>query len=642
MSLHRLLPFPLFALLVCVSACDNGSVDRPTSTATPTRTFTETSTPTVTRTRTPVPTATGVPSATATLTPPEPTATASPIPPSATATASPVPTRTPTQASDVLQIRVGRAFVDAGATALIDVALSTGGKDVGGLQNDLLFDNTIVQLSAASRCRINPAIGDRLDNCQGDPGSITEPCKTLNRNLVQCGSFPQPSGCPENARGNISRFRGIVAATAVPNSVPIPSTVVYTCEFNVVDRARLPQAILNTSFIAADPRGNRLPDLTGTNGLITISARVAATAFGGARSLLVYVEDANGLPTSGTMQILNQAVAFTRSSATLNLADELAETVPADTVIWLTFGAPTPTPTSTQGAATATPSQVVEPSATPTEVVEPSATPTEIVLPTATPIPASATPTMTATPPPSSTPTEPPPATATNSPTATESPVPTPTATEAVPATATVTVSPSPSSTPSVTLTPSVTATPTATPSATATVPPIVQILASSAQPVAGVVDIDIVLDAEVDNVGGVQNDLLFDSNVVNLASASECRINPAIGDRLPNCEEDPELITAPCKTLSRLLVNCGGSPQPSGCPAGAGSNIRRFRGVIGATAVPNRNAIPDGVLYTCTFTVVNPAGLPATIDVSRPVASDPRGERLEPVGSLDGIVFAP
>lgn len=603
----------LLGLMFLSSACDSSSVDRPGSTPTPTHSPTATVPATVTRTSTPLPTATNVPTQTSSPTPSLPSATATDVPPTFTATATPVPTRPATPTPEGLQIQVARAFVDSSETVLVDVFLATGGNSVGGMQNDLLFDNTIVALSAASRCRINPAIGDRLDNCLGEPEEITEPCKTLNRNLVQCGSFPQPSGCPENARGNTSRFRGIVAATGVPNSNPIPSTVVYTCEFDIVDRARLPHAILNTSFIAADPSGNRLGDLTGVDGLITIKARVDATALAGSQTLLLNVADADGFPSAGTAQILDETIAFTRTGTQLILARGLGETVPADSVIWLALAAATPTPTPTvtvQVPATATATEAA--TATPTEVAAtPTATAAEA---TATPTSGDPTPTQDVA---TATPTSPP---ITASPTATAIVTATPTQG----ATNTATASPSASATPIPTITPAV------------------LMLASSGVPVAGVVDMDIVLDAVVDNVGGVQNDLLFDSNVVDLASAAECRINPAIGDRLPNCEEDPEVITAPCKTLSRLLVNCGGTPQPSGCPVGAGPNIRRFRGVLGATAVPNKNTIPNGILYTCTFTVVDESQLPMSVTLTRPVASDPFGERIEPVATLDGTIFAP
>lgn len=676
MKVPSLFPLLPVALLAAFAGCDSSSVDRPeepTPTATVTRTPSQTQTPTrtfpVAATSTPAPTNTVptlfTPSATATATGASATAT-----PTATATPPVTSTPTPTGAA----VDVARAFADADDLAVVDVELVTGGAAVGGMQNDLLFDNTIIGLSAASRCRINPAIGDRLANCEEDPENITEPCKTLARSLVQCGTVPQPEGCPDGTRGNISRFRAIIAATAVPNDNPIPNTVLYSCEFEVLDRNRLPQAVLNRNLIVADPTGGRLTQFEARDGEVTIAARVSANALPGANQLLIYPEDAAGFPSSGTVDVLGQLVGFNRTGTRLALVPALDRMIPADTVIFLaTSTAPSPTPTTPLPTSTPASPSTATPTSPATATAIPTSTATQPPLPTATEVPPTATPSETPTEEPAATatalPTRTPVPTATAEPTFTATPVETPTsapsATDTVAATPSATATPEP---PTATATPIPTDTPTLVPTATVTfsrtpsftatpVPPTATATATATEEEAtptpaaivsifdtaasgGQVVVDIRLEAPDGNVGGVQNDIVFDNTVVALSGESACRINPAIGTAPLNCDEDPEFVTEPCKTLSRLLVDCDEDPLPSGCPEGADGTISRFRGVIGATAVPNQNTIPDGVLYTCTFSVVDELALPTVLQVSKVVASDPIGNRLEPAVGVDGQVF--
>ena len=51
-----------------------------------------------------------------------------------------------------------------------------------------------------------------------------------------------------------------------------------------------------------------------------------------------------------------------------------------------------------------------------------------------------------------------------------------------------------------------------------------------------GKVDVSVVLRSEGSPVGGGQNDLLYDTTIIDLERTSSCRIAPEIGDRLPNC----------------------------------------------------------------------------------------------------------
>jgi len=339
------------------------------------------------------------------------------------------------------EIAEGRASVSA--------ILRSEGGNVGGMQNDILFDSSVVNLPGVARCTINPAIGTGLENCDDDPANITEPCKTLSRNLVNCGTTPTAPGCDGQA-ANISRFRGIIAATAVPNNNAIPDgAVLYTCSFDVVNEAGFPTTLSNVNVVASDPFGVRL-DSTGTG----------ATIGGGGTD-----------PT------------------------------------------PTPTPEVIDGVRVNVGNAIVATDNT---------------------------------------------------------------------------------------------------------------------------ARVDVVLLG--DDVGGMQNDILFDSSIVNLTGVARCTINPAIGTGLENCDEDPANITEPCKTLSRNLVNCGTTPTAPGCD-GQGANISRFRGIIAATAVPNNNSIPSGtVLYSCNFDVINAGALPTTLTNTNIVASDPFGVRLDASGSNGSI----
>lgn len=161
-----------------------------------------------------------------------------------------------------IELSVGE--VEAGA-ARVDVVLRSEGGNVGGMQNDILFDSSIVNLSAVNRCTINAAIGTADDGCEEDP--VVGPCKTLSRNLVNCGANPSAPGC-DGQPGNVSRFRGIIAATAVPNNNAIPDgSILYSCIFDVVDGSSLPTTLNNVNVVASDPFGVRL-NATGTNGTV--------------------------------------------------------------------------------------------------------------------------------------------------------------------------------------------------------------------------------------------------------------------------------------------------------------------------------------------------------------------------------------
>lgn len=376
-----------------------------------------------------------------------------------------------------VQIDIGSAGRDANDKVFIPVSLDSGRFSVGGTQNDILFDNTVLSLPSVARCRINPALDSQNPECENDPNEVTAPCKNLISSLDVCGDEPQPDGCPPGAGPEITRFRSLMTSFAVPVFNPIPDGVMYTCEFDVLDVDGLPAPLTNGAIAASEPMGKVIFDVIGGDGEVT------------------------------------------------------AETPP-------------------------------------------------------TPAEATATHTL-----------------------------------------------PAPSSTPTLSRTPTLTPTGTVPPT-----PEGIQIIVGSVGADGeGNAVVPVSMFAGGANVGGMQNDILFDNTIVGLASANSCRLNPAIGTP-DECFEDPEEVTLPCKTMNRRLRVCGADPQPAGCPEDAGDNISVFRGLIASTAVQTTNPLPDGLLYTCTFTVIDPERLPAALINSNAVVSNPFGIRLLVV-AIDGAV---
>jgi hypothetical protein len=125
-------------------------------------------------------------------------------------------------------------------------------------------------------------------------------------------------------------------------------------------------------------------------------------------------------------------------------------------------------------------------------------------------------------------------------------------------------------------------------------------------------VAVDVILTtSQGEEVAGTQNDITFDpADGANLAALNRCVIDPVISDDAANCEDDPN--SGPCKQLNRALDDVEGG--------------RRFRGLI--LSLSNTTIIPDGVLYTCTFTVASDAAIETVIPLacSNQGASDPAG----------------
>ena len=257
------------------------------------------------------------------------------------------------------------------------------------------------------------------------------------------------------------------------------------------------------------------------------------------------------------------------------------------------FGnAPTPVPTITPPA----PTETVPPTLTPTPTVTPTVTltrtrvPTNTAVPTNTPAPPTATRTTTRT------------ATITSTRTATQTATKPPSTTTPT-NTATTTTAP--------TTAPTATNTPTQTPQATQTATPttMVSSAAINLNSVSGAAGDTVTISATL--VGGnnqfaaTSNDIVYDSTQVDVALKTtngkpDCSINPAIN--------------ADSAVGKGLSVG-----QPTSPPA-----MKILR--VGVLATDNVNIIPDGLLFTCNFTINAAATTGAKTLQNTPRASDPSG----------------
>lgn len=169
----------------------------------------------------------------------------------------------PSIAGAEVQLVIGTVGVREPNQAVVEVTVT--GQSVGGTQNDILFDRSIVDLPSVTRCRIAPAISAAHPDCDEEMPLL--PCKTMVRDLVDCGATPSAPGCSGQS-AQTGRFRAVVAAIAAPNNNTIRSgSVVYTCVFDVVDRSRLPAVLSNANIVISDPYGRRL-EASGRNGAI--------------------------------------------------------------------------------------------------------------------------------------------------------------------------------------------------------------------------------------------------------------------------------------------------------------------------------------------------------------------------------------
>lgn len=257
-----------------------------------------------------------------------------------------------------MQIEVGTS-VAAGDTVSITVSLATGAASVAGTQNDLVFDNTAVDLASAASCTIEASISDQQAGCDNDPPA--GPCKALSRSLVVCGGSPQPEGCPVSATNTLSRFRGIIAATGQPNENTIPNGPLYHCNFTVKDAGNLPSVIRNLQALASTPDSEPIDGVVAIDGGVTFGAHVVIGSPAGGTSLVLSTSEASDFPLAGEIRVGSQIVGYVRSGGAFELDAPLAHAVAAGDVVELIIpplpaSTPTPTRTATPTAtATVTP-----------------------------------------------------------------------------------------------------------------------------------------------------------------------------------------------------------------------------------------------------------------------------------------------
>ena len=279
--------------------------------------------------------------------------------------------------------------------------------------------------------------------------------------------------------------------------------------------------------------------------------------------------------------------------------------VGANGSIMVTLIGPSVTPTSTPTITptftpTATPTST--PTATPTFTPTDTPTVTPTFTPTSTP---TETPTFTPTNTPTDTPTNTPTATPTFTPTDTPTFTPTDTPTE----TPTVTPTSTDTSTPTITPTPTPTDTPTETPTVTST-PLIVHIDLGSGTALPGsTIGITATLTTSGLMVAATGNDIAFDPTKVDL-QPTDCVVNPSLNKAL-----SADVVSAPGDPMKVVRVFVQGPPI-------------------------NTSAIPDGLLYTCTFSVKG--GTPPatyTLTNSTQIAFDPDAMSLSSVVGMDGSI---
>ncbi|HYD47519.1 MAG TPA: hypothetical protein VEB21_04195 [Terriglobales bacterium] len=504
--------------------------------------------------------------------------------------------------------------------ATISVVLRTGGAFVSGAQNDILFDTRAVSLPAANACRINAAIGTNEAGCEEDP--VVGPCKTLSRNLVVCGANPSAPGC-EGQPAYMSRFRGIVAATAVPNNNTIADgAVLYTCEFNVTEASRLPALLRNANPVASNHTGARL-DTTTADGAVLSATQTS-----------VEINVGSGAPNASDRATVSVTLIGHGAGATQNdiLFDSTRVNLTSTSQcrIYPSIGTEAvgcdsdppvgpckslnrhlascseiPTPAGCEGqpatmkrfrgivAATGVPNSNVIPSGSVLYTCE-----FEVVNRTRLPAVLANAKTIAST--------------------------PAGVRLNATGASGVIQAGAAPTATP--------------IPTATPTGRPVEINLGTWTYDGTGQALIDVTLVGN--GVGGIQNDILFDATVVQLSSASQCRVNSALAENAPGCAESPP--RGPCLSISRQLVSCATTPRPVGCE-GQATTTARLRAIVAGTTVRDAEAVPSGsVLYTCAFDVIDPARLPAILRNANLHASTLDGDRLSASGSSGLILPAP
>jgi hypothetical protein len=130
------------------------------------------------------------------------------------------------RAGAIVELRAESVTVDApGDTADLCVSLDSGGQEVAGTQNDLVWDGTCATLPGGSSCQANPATGKQLQ-----------------------GGFPPQFDFT---------FRALVLSLADVD--PIPDGPLYCCSFTVEADPGTCCPVSLVRVGASDPRGTSLP-----------------------------------------------------------------------------------------------------------------------------------------------------------------------------------------------------------------------------------------------------------------------------------------------------------------------------------------------------------------------------------------------
>ena len=145
----------------------------------------------------------------------------------------------PAGGSIVLQA-TSAAVADPGDVADVCVDLDSGGAEVAGTQNDLVWDGSCATLSDASACRINPASGKEL--------------------------FGNVSHQPDFT------YRAVVLSLADVD--PIPDGELYCCAFEVDAPPGSCCAINVTNPAASDPSGRALLPISGNRAEVCVAGDV--------------------------------------------------------------------------------------------------------------------------------------------------------------------------------------------------------------------------------------------------------------------------------------------------------------------------------------------------------------------------------
>jgi MYXO-CTERM domain-containing protein len=119
--------------------------------------------------------------------------------------------------------------------------------------------------------------------------------------------------------------------------------------------------------------------------------------------------------------------------------------------------------------------------------------------------------------------------------------------------------------------------------------------------------DLCLVLDSGGVQVAGTMNDLVWDGSCATLASAAECRANPATG----------KLLFGDMERFSEFA----------------------YRGLL--LSLSDVEPIPDGPLYCCAFSVEAAPGRCCAIRVVNSAASDPSGRAVPSVGHTGQLCVA-